>query len=451
VKKKAHIRLSVNLNKVALLRNARHTGVPNVLDFADIALEAGSAGITLHPRPDERHVRASDVTSIANRMRPQRPHKELNIEGYPDSKWLSLVSKVKPEQCTLVPDAATAFTSEKGWDLTAPQVRFLKGVIKKLRTFKTRIILFVDPGFSAFQTARELDVDGIEIYTGEYAKLFKLGKHRGEVRKIISTAKLAHEIGFDVHIGHDLNLKNIPPLLSEIAAYISEASIGHELTSDALKMGFAPIVRAYTKALNQAPSTSERGDFEKNPLLQFKKWFGDVAAETQPNAMILATATKKASPSARVVFLRNQDSRGFVFFTNYQSRKGRELSENPNGAVVFYWPTVGRQVRAVGTITRLSRKESVAYFATRPRDNQLSAWASQQSSVLENPNTLEEAMSTLRRKYDGGKIPCPPHWGGFRLTPQECEFWQQGETGRLHTRVRYTKKGSSWKCDWLAP
>jgi pyridoxine 5-phosphate synthase len=103
VKKKAHIRLSVNLNKVALLRNARHTGVPNVLDFADIALEAGSAGITLHPRPDERHVRASDVTSIANRMRPQRPHKELNIEGYPDSKWLSLVSKVKPEQCTLVP------------------------------------------------------------------------------------------------------------------------------------------------------------------------------------------------------------------------------------------------------------------------------------------------------------------------------------------------------------
>ncbi|MBY0539603.1 pyridoxamine 5'-phosphate oxidase [Patescibacteria group bacterium] len=216
-------------------------------------------------------------------------------------------------------------------------------------------------------------------------------------------------------------------------------------------MGFSQTVRAYAKALNPNTPIPEEGGYDKNPLHQFKKWFAETGTETQPNAMILATATKKALPSARIVFLRNQDTRGFTFFTNYKSRKSRELSENPNAALVFYWPTVARQVRVTGAISRVSKKESAAYFSTRPRESQLSAWASEQSFPLKNPESLEEAMHLLRKKFDGKKIPLPPHWGGYRLTPRECEFWQQGDSGRLHKRMLYTKRGASWKQEWLAP
>lgn len=449
-KKLPHTSLSVNLNKVALLRNARHTGVPNVMEFADLALEAGSSGITLHPRPDERHVRASDVTEIAKRMRPLRPHKELNIEGYPDKKWLALVSKVGPEQCTLVPDVASAFTSDKGWEMTAVQMLELKKVMKKLRAFRTRVILFVDPGFSAFEKLQALGVDGIEIYTGKYAELFKTGEHEAELKKITATAKGAHDLDLHVHIGHDLNLKNLPPLMKEVAPFVSEASIGHELTADALKYGFSETVRRYVKALGGVQKYTDTS-FDTNPFKQFAHWYSETKTETQPNAMILATATKSAHPSARIVFLRDHNARGFTFFTNYKSRKSEELAKNPNAALLFYWNVAGRQVRISGSVSRVSRKESALYFDTRPRESQLSAWASEQSATLSNTESLEHAMTELRKKFDGKKIPLPPHWGGFRILPTEFEFWAQGTSGRLHTRLVYKKNGTSWKREWLAP
>ncbi|MBX9765332.1 pyridoxine 5'-phosphate synthase [Patescibacteria group bacterium] len=445
-----NIRLSVNLNKVALLRNARHTNVPNVLDFADLALEAGAHGITLHPRSDERHVRARDVTEIARRMKPLRPQKELNIEGTPDERFVKIVSAVHPEQCTLVPDAVNAFTSDKGWELNSKEMALLHAILPKLRKTKTRIILFVDPGFSEFKKARELGAEGIEIYTGRYAELFKTNAHAAELKKIVGTAKRAHELGLHVHIGHDLNLKNLPPLLEVVRPYVSEASIGHELTADALQYGFQETVRRYAATLTGKQKIEGRA-FGKNPFLQFKKWYAETNVETQPNAMVLATAPRSAHPSARIVFLRKSDAKGFTFFTNYKSRKGAELAENPNAALLFHWNNAGRQVRITGSVGKVSRKESEEYFSTRPRESQLSAWASEQSSALKDTDELEKAMRTLRKKYDGKKIPLPPHWGGFRLTPRECEFWEQGDAGRLHTRLAYIKKGGRWEQKFLAP
>jgi len=138
-------RLSVNLNKVALLRNSRHTGVPDLLEFARIAIAAGAGGITVHPRPDERHIRRNDVPALAKLMQPRRPNLELNIEGYPDARLVDMATEVLPEQCTLVPDAPAAFTSEKGWDLTVDQMQLLRPVIATLRELKSRVILFIDP------------------------------------------------------------------------------------------------------------------------------------------------------------------------------------------------------------------------------------------------------------------------------------------------------------------
>ncbi len=450
MKKRVQSRLSVNLNKVALLRNARHTNIPNVLDFVDLAIEAGAHGITLHPRSDERHVRKSDVTETARRMRPLRPRKELNIEGYPDERFLKIVSSIRPEQTTLVPDSATAFTSDKGWDLTPEQMRILKPVFAKLRKLNTRIILFVDPDFAAFKNAKKLGADGIEMYTGAYAELFKKEKHAGELKKITATAKRAHALGLRVHIGHDLNLKNLPPLLEKITAFVSEASIGHELTADALKFGFAETVRRYAKVLAETPELPD-GNVLRNPFRQFEKWYTEAAHEPQPNAMILATATHSGHPSARVVFLRKHGAKGFTFFTNYLSRKSKELAENPNAAVLFYWNSVGRQVRVEGEVTRVPQKESAAYFAGRPRESQLSAWASVQSADLRDTETLEKEMRKMRGKFHGKKIPLPPHWGGYRLTPREFEFWEQGHSGRLHTRLSYKKTGRTWRFSRLAP
>src|SRR5215470_5155385 len=168
-------RLSVNLNKVALLRNSRRTGVPDVLRFGRIAHDAGADGLTAHPRPDERHIRRADVIGLAELMRPWRPGFEFNIEGFPDHRYLDLVAALVPEQATLVPDAPDVLTSEEGWKLSADDRRLLDPVIPALKRMGCRVILFVDPDAAVVERARETGADGIEIYTGSYAAAFRAG------------------------------------------------------------------------------------------------------------------------------------------------------------------------------------------------------------------------------------------------------------------------------------
>jgi pyridoxine 5-phosphate synthase len=244
-------RLSVNLNKIALLRNSRHTGVPDMLKFARIAHDAGADGLTVHPRPDERHIRRSDVPALAELMRPWRPACELNIEGYPDERLLEVVREVRPEQCTLVPDPPGAFTSEEGWKLDNRDTPIVRPAVAALKALGCRVILFVDPDPEVIARVPGSGADGVEIYTGTYAAAFRAGDPAAELRACGETAARAAALGLVVNAGHDLNLDNLPGLVA-VMPNLAEASIGHELTADALALGFAAAVRAYKAALSPA-------------------------------------------------------------------------------------------------------------------------------------------------------------------------------------------------------
>jgi pyridoxine 5-phosphate synthase len=241
-------RLSVNLNKVALLRNSRRTGVPDLLHFARVALDAGAEGITVHPRPDERHIRGSDVPALAALLEPYPPQIEFNIEGYPDERLMAILRQILPEQCTLVPDAPDAFTSEEGWKLDAAQRALAEPAIAAIKALGCRVVLFIDPDPTAPARAKQSGADGVEIYTGSYAAAFRGGRHADLLSAIAETAKAARQEGLVVNAGHDLNLHNIPPLMAAVP-FLAEASIGHELTADALDRGFGPTVAAYAAAL----------------------------------------------------------------------------------------------------------------------------------------------------------------------------------------------------------
>jgi pyridoxine 5-phosphate synthase len=249
-------RLSVNLNKIALLRNSRTTGVPDLLPFVGLARDAGARGITLHPRPDERHIRRADVVAIADTMVPWRPGFELNLEGYPDERFLEIVTQVRPEQCTLVPDPPGVLTSDKGWDLDNRQVAMIGPVLKRLKILECRIILFIDPDPAAPNKVAELGADGVEVYTGSYADAFRRGEHDEFLAACTATGKGAADRGLVLKVGHDLNLSNLPPLVAALPN-LTEASIGHELTADALVLGFAETVRRYVRVLaGDGPDTS---------------------------------------------------------------------------------------------------------------------------------------------------------------------------------------------------
>jgi pyridoxine 5-phosphate synthase len=235
-------RLSVNLNKIALLRNSRRTGVPDVYAFGRMAHEAGAHGLTVHPRPDERHIRRSDVYELAELMAPWRPGFEFNIEGYPDERLMEIVRDVRPEQCTLVPDSPEAFTSEEGWKLDARDGALARRAVEEVKAMGCRAVLFVDPDPEVAARAAGVGADGIEIYTGGYARDGAL------LGACAETARRARAAGLVVNVGHDLNLRNLPPLMADLPG-VAEASIGHELTADALVMGFAAAVRAYVAAL----------------------------------------------------------------------------------------------------------------------------------------------------------------------------------------------------------
>lgn len=191
---------------------------------------------------------------------------------------------------------------------------------------------------------------------------------------------------------------------------------------------------------------------DRDPIKQFSVWFEQAlnSRVAEPNAMSLATATPKGNPSVRIVLLKGFDEKGFRFFTNYESRKGRELSENPQAALCFFWPELERQVRIEGAVSKISRDESVAYFNQRPRLSRLGALASNQSRTVASREELEDRFKELQKTYENSSIPTPEYWGGFCLEPSAIEFWQ-GREGRLHDRLLYERKSGAWKLMRLAP
>ena len=196
-----------------------------------------------------------------------------------------------------------------------------------------------------------------------------------------------------------------------------------------------------------------RADLHSDPLQQFSAWFAAALAADirDANAMSLATATPDGRPSVRIVLLKGFDERGFAFFTNYDSEKGREIEANPHAALAFYWTQLERQVRISGTVERTSREDSAAYFHSRPVGSRLGAWASKQSEVIDARQVLEARLTEMTERFENGDIPLPPHWGGYRVKPDSIEFWQ-GRPNRLHDRFRYSRQADgTWLIDRLAP
>lgn len=203
---------------------------------------------------------------------------------------------------------------------------------------------------------------------------------------------------------------------------------------------------------NYTLSALTETDADPDPIKQFERWFADAvsAQVAEPNAMTLATASRDGVPSARIVLLKGIDANGFVFYTDYRSRKGAELAENPLAALTFLWKEIERQVRISGAVTRISAAESEAYFRTRPPGSRLGAWASQQSAVIASRAELEARLREVASRYPDGDVPLPPHWGGYRVLPDEIEFWQ-GRADRLHDRLLYRRGESGWTVSRLSP
>ncbi len=242
------INLSVNLNAVALLRNRRDLPWPDVCDIGRLALGNGAHGLTVHPRPDERHIRRQDVYDIHEMIRREYPDKEYNIEGYPDERWLSIVEEVKPDQATLVPDDPDQPTSDHGWDFAA-QRDFLAPIVERLKKRGIRVSLFANPSPEGLEVAKEIGADRIEIYTGPYGQCFDDRERQAkELQMIAFTAQAAQSLRLGVNAGHDLTVQNLTPLVMAVPN-LDEVSIGHALTADALKFGMGETVKRFLRAM----------------------------------------------------------------------------------------------------------------------------------------------------------------------------------------------------------
>ena len=237
--------LSVNINKIALLRNTRTIGIPSVIRAAQICIDAGAHGITVHPRPDERHISPSDVYELAEMLEV-----EFNIEGNPFAPgFMDIVKSVKPTQCTLVPDSPDAFTSDHGWDLAADGER-VAPIIQELKDTGIRVSLFMDTDISQIEAAKEIAADRIELYTEPYATAFREGQTESVFGQFALAAEKAQDIGLGVNAGHDLNLENVGKFCS--IPGILEVSIGHALISEALEIGLSNTVKEYLKILSES-------------------------------------------------------------------------------------------------------------------------------------------------------------------------------------------------------
>lgn len=244
-------KLSVNLNKVALLRNQRDIGYPSVVKAARIVLSAGADGVTVHPRPDERHIRRDDVFDVASLLKSEfTPQTELNIEGNPTPEFLELVDEISPHQVTLVPDAPDAWTSDEGWNVT-DKADFLRPIIAALKEKSIRTVLFLNADPEMVAHAAAVGADRVELYTGPYAFGYGGPDQSALLKQYKATAEAAKSAGLGVNAGHDLNLDNLSNFL-RAAPFTAEVSIGHALTADALWMGFAEAVRTYLRLMGEA-------------------------------------------------------------------------------------------------------------------------------------------------------------------------------------------------------
>lgn len=212
-------------------------------------------------------------------------------------------------------------------------------------------------------------------------------------------------------------------------------------------------LRLYINSLRHdfTKQTLDKKDVNSSPFLQFEKWFKEAvdAKVNEPNAMTVSTVSADGKPSSRIILLRNFDEQGFVFYTNYNSRKGIEITTNPNAALLFFWPELERQVRIEGILKKQSSEESNKYFDTRPRESKLGAWTSEQSKPIESRDILDKAYDENSKKYPN-EVPRPSFWGGYILKPECVEFWQ-GRPSRLHDRILYSRKNESWMIDRLSP
>jgi pyridoxine 5-phosphate synthase len=247
--------LSVNLNKVALVRNTRHLGIPSVTRAATLCLQAGAHGITVHPRPDARHIRAEDVRELSALLKAW-PGAEFNIEGNPFHNLMDFVRELRPQQCTFVPDAEGQFTSDHGWDLQKDAQR-VKPLIAEAKALGVRVSLFMDAEARSIPLAKAVGADRVELYTEPYAAAWGTPQHAQQLRRFADAAQAAHAAGLGVNAGHDLNRDNLPDFLGAVPGVL-EVSIGHALVADALEMGYDATVRAYLAAMTRGTRMTDQ-------------------------------------------------------------------------------------------------------------------------------------------------------------------------------------------------
>ena len=247
--------LSVNLNKVALVRNTRHLGIPSILRAATLCLEAGAQGITVHPRPDARHIRTEDV-HLLHKLLQSWPTVEFNIEGNPFHNLMEFVSELRPHQCTFVPDSEGQFTSDHGWNFPADHAR-LAPLVAQAKALGVRVSLFMDPDPSAMAAAKAVGADRVELYTESYARACGTADKTQVLQQFAAAAQAALDVGLGVNAGHDLSLENLTEFLQAVPG-VQEVSIGHALISDALELGYTGAVQAYLQAIDRAffPATT---------------------------------------------------------------------------------------------------------------------------------------------------------------------------------------------------
>ena len=246
---KSKTALSVNLNKVALVRNTRHLGIPSVTRAATLCLEAGANGMTVHPRPDARHIRAADVHALHTLLKSW-PGVEYNIEGNPFHNLMDFVRELRPHQCTLVPDSEGQFTSDHGWNLPADSER-LRPLVAEAKALGVRVSLFMDPLPQAMALAKALGADRVELYTESYASAWGTPRQAEVLASFAETARAARAAGLEVNAGHDLNRDNLTEFLRAVPG-VREVSIGHALISDALELGYSAAIKAYLACIDRA-------------------------------------------------------------------------------------------------------------------------------------------------------------------------------------------------------